>query len=101
MEQLDDDQLDTQLQFERYKQERRRQEAAKRIAAINISDEEQSPEQPLNETGAEGAQPNIARLEQMEEIRTEKPARAAREQPEATTEEPRMDEVRKDANGGE
>ena len=47
VEQLDDDQLGTQLQFERYEWERRRQEVS-RIAAINISDVEQSSEQPPN-----------------------------------------------------
>ena len=42
VEQLDDDQLDTQLRFERYEWERRRQEATKKTATINIRDEEQS-----------------------------------------------------------
>ena len=38
---LEDDQLDTQLQFERYEWERPWVEAEKRVASINISDEEQ------------------------------------------------------------
>ena len=44
VEQLDDDQLGTQLQFERYEWERRRLEAEKRKVAINIIDEEQPAE---------------------------------------------------------
>ena len=43
VEQLDDDQLDTQLQFEPYERKRRRQVAARRTVAINISNGEQSP----------------------------------------------------------
>ena len=58
VEQLDDDELDTQLQFERYERERRQQEAAKRVVAINISDEEQSSEQEPNVAGIGGTQPN-------------------------------------------
>ena len=38
---LEDDQLDTQLQFERYERERWQKEAEKRAEAINISEEEQ------------------------------------------------------------
>ena len=48
VEQLDDDQLATQLQFERYERERRWQVASQMTTAINISDGEQSPEQPPN-----------------------------------------------------
>ena len=44
--QLDDDQLDNQVRFEKYEKERRRQEAAKRATTINISDEEQSSKKP-------------------------------------------------------
>ena len=44
IERLEDDQLDTQLQFEKYEQEWRRKEAEKRAKAINISGEEQSAE---------------------------------------------------------
>ena len=38
---LEDDQLDMQLQFESYEQERRRKEAEKQVEKINISNEEQ------------------------------------------------------------
>ena len=41
VERLDDDQLDTQLQFEKYERERRKKEAGKRATTITISDEEQ------------------------------------------------------------
>ena len=42
VEQLDDDQLDTQLRFERFERECRRRETAwKTEATINISDEEE------------------------------------------------------------
>ena len=40
IERLDDDQLDTQLQFEWYERERRPKEVERRADAINISDEE-------------------------------------------------------------
>ena len=63
VEQLDDDQLGTQLQFERYKQERRQQIASQMSAAINISDGEQSPKQPLNVAETGGGQPSEARVE--------------------------------------
>ena len=64
VEQLDDDQLDTQLQFERYERERRRQEVARRTAAINISDEEQSSDQAPNEARIGGSQLNKTLEEQ-------------------------------------
>ena len=51
VQQLDDDQLGTQLQLERYERERRQQIASQMSAAINISDGEQSPEQPPNVAG--------------------------------------------------
>ena len=56
VEQLDDDKLDNQLRFERYEREWRRQEAAKRTAAINISDEEHSSEQTSDKAGTEERQ---------------------------------------------
>ena len=56
VEQLDDDQLATQLQFERYERESRWQVASQMIAAINISDGEQSQEQSPNVVGTGGAQ---------------------------------------------
>ena len=43
VEQLDDDQLGTQLQFERYEWERRQKMASQMTVAIKISDGEQSP----------------------------------------------------------
>ena len=43
--QLDDDRLDNQIQFERYERNRLRQEAAKNVPTVNLSDEEPSPEQ--------------------------------------------------------
>ena len=46
VERLDDDQLDTQLQFEKYERERRKKEAGKRATTITISDEEQQEEGP-------------------------------------------------------
>ena len=42
IERLEVDQRDTQLQFQIYEWEHRRKELGKRVAAINISDEEQS-----------------------------------------------------------
>ena len=65
--QLDDDQLDNQVRFERYEKERRRQEAAKRAVAINISDEEQSSEQMPDKAVAGTRQPNITKEEQPKE----------------------------------
>ena len=47
IERLEDDQLGTQLQFERYKRERRQLEAKKWAATITISDEEQTAEPQL------------------------------------------------------
>ena len=71
VEQLDDDQLDTQLRFERYERERRWQEAARRTVAININDEEQSPEQTPTATGTRGSQPNVTQEEQPNEDNVE------------------------------
>ena len=68
VEQLDDDQLATQLQFERYERERKRHVASQMTATINISDGEQSPEQPPN-----GSQPDEAQGEQLEVARSEEP----------------------------
>ena len=64
---LDDDRLDNQLWFEKYEWERRRQEAAKRTAAINISDEEQSSEQTPDKADAGTSQPDITQEEQPKE----------------------------------
>ena len=43
--QLDDDRLDNQIQFESYERNRLRQEAAKNVATVNLSDEEPLPTQ--------------------------------------------------------
>ena len=77
IEQLDDDQLATQLQFE---WERRRQVALQITAAINISDGERSPEQPPNVARTRGGQPDEARVEQPEVTRPEEPAEVEQEQ---------------------
>ena len=69
-------------------------------AAINISDEEQSPDQPTNETKAGEAQPDEAKIEQAYEVRREQPARAIREQPEGAGEEPRANATMEDRNVG-
>ena len=65
--QLDDEELDNQVRFERYEQERRQEEAAKRTAAINISDEEQSSEQTPDKADAGTSQPDITQEEQPKE----------------------------------
>ena len=57
------------------------------MAAINLSDEEQSPDQPPIETEAEGAQPNKDKIEQSDEAGLEQPAETRREQPEGVEEE--------------
>ena len=63
--QLDDDQLDNQLRFEKYERERRRQEVAKKTAAISISDEEPSSEQTPVKAG--GSQPDSTQEEPLKE----------------------------------
>ena len=63
---------------------------------INISDEEQSTEQPPNGTRIEGVQPDEARVEQSEGVGSEQPEGAGREQPKGAREEPRAD-----ATGGD
>ena len=88
---MDDDQLATQLQFE---WERRRQVALQITAAINISDGEQSPEQPPNVAGTGGGQSNEASLEQPEVAKLEEPAGVERQQ----TEEPRTEEPKPEAS---
>ena len=70
VEQLDDNQLDTQLQFERYERERRWQITAKSTATINISDGEQSPEQTPNVARIGGSQPTGTQVEQPNLART-------------------------------
>ena len=65
VERIDDDQLNTQLQFELYEQEHWKQEVGKQATTITISDEEQLEEGPtktqneqqLKEAGAETKQP--------------------------------------------
>ena len=71
VEQLDDDQLGTQLHLERYEQERRQQIALQMSTAINISDGEKSLEQPPNVAKTRGGQPNEAQVEQPKEVRPE------------------------------
>ena len=72
IERLNDDQLGTQLQFERYVREHQQLEAKKRIAAININDEEQ-PEEQLNLQSKEVRveQPDGAGKDRTEEADTE------------------------------
>ena len=82
VEQLDDDQLDTQLSFERYERERRQREAAKRTATINISDEEQSSKQMPIKTGTGESQPNITHEEQPKEDHPREPVQARQHQQE-------------------
>ena len=94
VQQLDDDQLGTQLQLERYERERRQQIASQMSAAINISDGEQSPEQPPNVAGTGGGQRNEARVEQPEEVRPEEPDKAPVQQ----EEEPRTQEPEPEAS---
>ena len=48
--------------------------------AINISDGEQSPEQPPNVAGTEGGQLDEARVEQLEEVKLEELVGAERQQ---------------------
>ena len=68
VEQLNDDQLGTQLQLERYERECKRQVATKMTSTINIGDREQSPDQPPNVAGTAGGQPNKARAKQSKEV---------------------------------
>ena len=72
--QLDDDQLDNQLRFEKYERERRRQEVAKKTAAISISDEEPSLEQTLVKAG--GSQPDSTQEEPLKEGHPQEPVHA-------------------------
>ena len=65
IETLEDDQLDTQLQFERYEQERRWKEAKRRVEAINVSDEEAQPQPKLPKLQPD-QQPERAAKEQIE-----------------------------------
>ena len=60
---------------------------------INISDEEQSADQPPNETGVGG--------EQSDKTKSEQPTRAGREQPEGAREESRTDATGGAGNGNE
>ena len=88
LDRLEDDQLDTQLQFERYERECQRKEAERRVEAINISDEEQLAEpQPQPQPQPE-LQPKGAENEQMKESRTEHPEGARAEQQQQKEEEP-------------
>ena len=102
VEQLGDDQLDNQLQFERYERERRRQEAARRTVAINISDKEQSPEQTSNVAGTRGGQPNKAQVEQPNVANPKEPVEAGRQQQEEPKpKEPRPVEPERNGAGKE
>ena len=62
--QLDDDQLDNQVRFERYEKERLRQEATKSATTINLSDEEPSSEQRSVRVEAGTSQPDLTQEEQ-------------------------------------
>ena len=87
VEQLDDDQVDTQ-----------QQEAARRTVTINISDEEQSSEQAQNEAGTRGSQPNETKGEQLKEENPQEPVHTGDHQqgePRPTEPEPeRLEEPR-------
>ena len=76
MAQLDDDQLDNELRFERYERERRRQDAAKKTATINVSDEKQSSEQMGGGLGIRGSQPDITQEETLKEDQLQEPVHA-------------------------
>ena len=65
--QLDDDQLDNQVRFERYEKERLRQEATKSATTINLSDEEPSSEQRSVRVEAGTRQPDLTQEEQWPE----------------------------------
>ena len=73
VERLDDDQLGTQLQFERFEWEHRQKETVQMKVAINLNDEEQSPDQPPIETEAGAAQPDRDKTEQPDEAGSEQP----------------------------
>ena len=75
--QLDDDQLDNQLRFEKYERERRRQEVAKKTAAISISDEEPSSEQTPVKAG--GSQPDSTQEEPLKEGHPQEPVHAGQQ----------------------
>ena len=62
--QLDDDRLDNQIQFESYERNRLRQEAAKNVATVNLSDEEPSPKQKPDGDEAGMSQPESNQAEQ-------------------------------------
>ena len=51
VERLDDGQLDTQLDLEKYEQDRQQQEAEGNTMPITISDEERPAEEQLTDTG--------------------------------------------------
>ena len=59
VERLDDGQLETQLQLEKYEQDRQQQEAEGKVTPITISDEEQ----PAEEQPTDTEQPRQARPE--------------------------------------
>ena len=61
--QLDDDQLDNQVRFERYEKERLRQEVTKSAATNNLSDEELSLEQRPDRVKAGTSQPDLTQEE--------------------------------------
>ena len=66
METLDDGQLDTQLQLEKYEQDRQQQEAERRTTPITISDEERL----AGETTKETEEPRQARPEEEPPVAT-------------------------------
>ena len=62
VERLDDDQLSTQLQFEKYERERRMKGAVERATTITVSDEEQQAEGATKNKDA--PQPKVVGAEQ-------------------------------------
>ena len=90
------EQLDTQLQFERYERERRQQMETRRMAAINISDEEKSPEQTQNAAETGGSQPKVAQEEQPKVADPKEPVQAGHQE----QEEPRTNEMETEARKG-
>ena len=93
VEQLNDDQLGTQLQLERYERECKRQVATKMTSTINIGDREQSPEKPRNVARIGGGQPDDAQAEQREVVNSKEPVEVGRHQ----QEEPRTKEPEPEA----
>ena len=72
VERLDDDRLETQLQFERYEREHWKKEAGKRATTITINDEEQQEEGPTEDKDEH--QPKETGVEQTKATEEEQPA---------------------------